>query len=127
MSSAPQGLRWEALATGRLRFRLPDHREVCAGERVVVYSQARRFALHTHPFPWQAERGALSCTGGREKDRRMREGQVDTADAYPAPKQAQTFSRCSLHEPLGDSSSQKPYEQRRTRSNFYPGGKNHWK
>lgn len=49
-SNTPQDLLSETLATGGLRFDLPAHHRDCAGARVVVYSQARRFAPCTHPF-----------------------------------------------------------------------------
>lgn len=52
-SNTPQDLRSETLAMGGLRFDLPGQHRDCAGERVVVYSQARRFTPCTHLFPSQ--------------------------------------------------------------------------
>lgn len=96
--SAPQDLCLGAVATGGLRF----HRlGVCAGEGVVLYSQGLKFAVYPSH---QAQRCPVP-------HRRVRGGRVDMADARHAPTPAQTFSPRSLHEPLGDSSSQKLYKQ----------------
>lgn len=74
-SSAPQDLRSEALATGRLRFRLPDHREVCAGRE--LWFTHRHIDLLCVPVPSPGEPREVPCparedarrTGGCKKDR----------------------------------------------------------
>lgn len=53
---------------GGLRFDLPGQHRNCAGERVIVYSQACRFAPCTHPFPSQV--AEVACPA-QEDTRRM--------------------------------------------------------